>query len=251
MKESILKEKINLLFNYRKFPELFQAANQKYDRHALKRKLVDLQVAIYRLDHYLESNWKIKKSELAKKWQSIYVALKDCGVAKKHHHEYCKLIYKYQKHELYLRDQKLPLRFNKEYYYYFKSCDVKLLRRIIFDHYPALQNEFPASDWRYFDLITEVNDDVEDVFEDCETINGNYFLIQWLNESPTEAKKQFAAFIKEIKLKDKNRLLQKGEKYAWCSKLTQKECTQTLKLLNSNYSKAKKENLKAILQEYI
>jgi len=33
------------------------------------------------------------------------------------------------------------------------------------------------SDWRYFDLITEINDDVEDIFEDQLTINGNLFNI--------------------------------------------------------------------------
>jgi len=249
--KSLLLKKIDLLFTYRKFPELFSTANQQFEKHPLKKKLVDLQVAIYRLDHYLESHWKIKKTELSKKWSAIYSALSDCGVPKKLHHEYCKLIYKYQKHELYLREQKLPTRFNKEYYYYFKSCDVKLLRRIIFDHFPTLLSQFPHSDWRAFDLITEVNDDIEDIFEDCHTINGNYFLIQWITQNPLEAKKQFVAFIEEIKTKDLNRLAKKGKQYSWCSKLTQKECTETLKLLKSNYTKAKKASLEAVIQKHI
>jgi hypothetical protein len=160
-----LEKKINLLFEYRVFPELFAEAGEKYKNHKLVKNLKELQAAIYHLDHHLETNWDINaKKDLKPYWKEIYAALTKCGIKKADHDDYCKLIYKYQKHELYLRENRLPIDFKMEFYYYFKSCDVKLLRRIICDHFPILAKLYPTAHWRWFDLITEVNDDVEDVF---------------------------------------------------------------------------------------
>jgi len=247
-----LSKKINELFVYRKFPELLEQVGETYKGHELIKKLVRLQEAIYHLDHYLETNWKTKKKDLNVYWKEIYATLSDLGIPKSKHDDYCKLIYKYQKHELYLRDNKLPTRFNIEFYYYFKSCDVKLLRRIIYDHYPQLKSSYSLADWRCFDLITEVNDDVEDVFEDQSTINGNYFLIAHFTKGSPFAKKAMSDFIKFIAQKDKDRKALKKAPYKWISKLTQQEITATRKLMKSNLEKLANGKYKpTILESYL
>jgi len=247
-----LYKKIDELFIYRKFPELLDQAGEQYKGHDLIKKLAKLQETIYFLDHHLESNWEVKKKNLKPYWKEIYAALTDLGVKKSDHDDYCKLIYKYQKHELYLRENKLPIRFNIEFYYYFKSCDVKLLRRIIYDHFPRLKSRYSLADWRYFDLITEVNDDVEDVFEDQFTINGNYFLIGHFSKGSDWAKKAMSGFIKEIAKKDKLRLNLKNGDYKWISQLTQVEVKNTGQLLKENLNKLRtKKYPKTTLESYL
>ncbi len=235
-----LSQKIDDLFIYRKFPELLEQVGERYAEHPLIDKLKRLQESIYYLDHHLETNWNVQPKDLKPYWKDIYASLMALGIRKKNHHDYCKLIYKYQKHELYLRENKLPTRFNMEFYYYFKSCDVKLLRRVIYDCFPQLNSRYTLADWRYFDLITEVNDDVEDVFEDQTTINGNYFLISYLTESKSKALKSFTQFIKLISEKDKARKSKSGENYKWISKFTQAEIKETKSLLKTNYASLNK-----------
>ena len=60
----------------------------------------------------------------------------------------------------------LPTRLEMEYFYFYKSCDVKLLRRLIYETRLKGSKSFGSlSDWRYFDLVTEVNDDVADILK--------------------------------------------------------------------------------------
>jgi hypothetical protein len=54
-----------------------------------------------------------------------------------------------------------------------------------------LKKEANLADWRYFDMITEINDDVSDVFEDIETINGNSFLISYYDSGADATKERF------------------------------------------------------------
>ena len=248
----VLKKKIEELFRYRKFPELLEQVGETYKGHELIKKLMRLQEAIYHLDHHLETHWEVKKKDLKPYWNEIYAALTALGIKKSHHDDYCKLIYKYQKHELYLREHKLPIRFDIEFYYYFKSCDVKLLRRIIYDNYPSLKSKFSHADWRYFDLITEVNDDVEDVFEDRTTINGNYFLIGHFTNGSTWAKREMSGFIKTIAAEDKQRLKKEGKDYKWVSALTQQEVKNTRQLLKDNLEKlSSKKYSKTVLETHL
>ena len=171
-----INKKINDLFELRHLPELCQGTPHKKGS-AFYKKLIKLQKAIYDLDAHLESAWDIRAKDLKKYWDDIASILLELDVPKSKHAEYLSLIKKYQKHELQLRDGKMPFEYTMEYYYYYKSCDVKLLRRLIYDRIPELSKLYQLSDWRLFDLITELHDDVEDVFEDQDSINGNSFLL--------------------------------------------------------------------------
>lgn len=173
-----LLAKISELMDYRMLPDLITlGGGTESEQEQLMQGLTDLQVAIYDLDAYLESTWELEQSQLDRWWEPIFAAMQSLGYSREKASDLVSYIEKYQVHESQLREGKMPTRLSMEYFYFYKSCDVKLLRRIIYDRYPKLNAYCKLSDWRAFDLITEVDDDVEDVFEDGESINGNRFLI--------------------------------------------------------------------------
>ncbi len=178
--EKKLLHKINELFEYRGFPELylFSKLNQ-VEVKKINALLVKLQASIYYLDEYLETTWHITPKGLKLHWDAIYQSLGEMGIAKKDQASYCSQILRYQKHELDLRQNLLPTRLSTEFFYFYKSCDVKLMRRLLLEKLPIIHTLFDMADWRYFDLITEINDDAIDLEEDLHTINANLILISF------------------------------------------------------------------------
>lgn len=200
--------KIKELFEYRQLPVLLRIGNYGM-KSPLVEKLIKLQKSIYDLDTYLESNWDIRSGQLKKHWKEIYLDLSKLGVPKSKMDNYVKYILKYQKHELAMRQGKLPNSFSMAYYYFYKSCDVKLIRQIIYDYIPELKKQYTLSDWRQFDLITEINDDVEDIFEDIDIINGNYFLFEIKENGKSFAGKKFKAYLKQVNKESRSRYKKK------------------------------------------
>lgn len=244
-----MKKKIKALFAYRDIPKLMKDGKIK-GKKALTKRLIKLQIAIYKLDEYLETNWEIKKTELNKFWSEIHKAMIDCGIPKDQLSEYSKHIMKYQTHELNLRSGKMPTSGSIEYYYYYKSCDVRLMRQIIYDLSVDLESKYTLPDWRYFDLVTEVNDDVEDMFEDLETINGNYALIARWEHGKKKSIKLIDEFLDIISQKNYERYKKRksDSDYKEIYKMTTKQIEVTRKLLKKNNSKLKKKQInKAIL----
>jgi len=195
-----LRSKIIALFEYRELPKLIEIGSGTLDKDYYEL-LIQLQADIYYLDHELETNWHVSTSAIEDRWAAIYQSLTALGVPRDKHDEYCRHIYKYQRHELELRQRRFPMRLSMEYFYFYKSCDVKLLRKLIYDKYPVLQREVKLSDWRVFDLITEVNDDVEDLYEDLDTINGNRFLLSLLQQGPTATAAIYQDYLQELGLR--------------------------------------------------
>lgn len=173
-----IRKKIIKLFEYRELPALLELAKDENSSAGdFMEKLIDLQTCIYDLDFVLESEWELLENQLQPAWRKIYNALSKLDIASIDYADYCHDIYQYQKHELGQRQGKSLLRFDLEYFYYYKSCDVKLMRRLIYEKYPLLQDTIDVEDWKIFDLITEIDDDIEDVYEDLGTNNGNRFLL--------------------------------------------------------------------------
>src|SRR5690606_12847803 len=174
----VLKQKIVELFDYRMFPGLLDRMNMDItQRNTWMEELTGLQAAIYHLDAHLESQWKINEEQRSGGWRSIFERLNHFVKDTALHDQYVKHIRKYEAHELAIRKYLWPTRLDMEYFYFYKSCDVKLLRRIIYEKGRLSSALGPMSKWRYFDLVTEVNDDITDVFEDMPLFNGNRFLI--------------------------------------------------------------------------
>lgn len=195
-----LEEKILKLFSYRLFPSLYLMGNlSNEEQNDLEKNIFDLQESIYKLDHYLESEWIVDRQHIESCWNKIYSDLRKYGVTDKNLKLYTAHIQKYQEHELELRAGLYPTRFKLEFFYFYKSCDVKLLRRLLYESIRNIKQWASLTDWRYFDLVTEVNDDVEDVFEDMQTINANGFLIYYFRKGESETRRRFIHFLNYIK----------------------------------------------------
>ena len=228
-----LRNKIIQLFEYRQLPQLIVFGGQKWDE-SYYEKLINLQFHIYKLDHELETNWEVDQSIIQDRWTKIYEALLELNIPQKWHDTYCRHIYKYQKHELDIRNLKLPTRLSMEYFYFYKSCDVKLLRKIIYKNNPLLSKQIKESEWRLFDLVTEINDDVEDMQEDVTTINGNRFLISLKEHGKSKTQDVFKTFLEQIALRNEKQVLSFDtiDLNEW----TSVQVTETLALLDTQVS---------------
>lgn len=198
--EPLLEKKILELFEYRFFPELIasHAPEFNFAEEPFYQKLIELQKRIYYLDAHLEAHEYPDENTLKLLWAQIHEYLTEFGVEQSDWPHYTRHILRYQKHEMDLRLGKWPVRFNMSYFYYFKSCDVKLIRRLIYENYGVSKNFIAKDQWKYFDLITEVNDDIMDVWEDLDFVNGNSFLISLLLKGKAVTQSDFSQFIDEI-----------------------------------------------------
>ncbi len=247
-----MREKIEDLFDYRKFPLLMDKSTVDFDRHKFTEKLINLQLAIYHLDQYLETNWTTSDSKLDKYWKNIHRAMESLGYSLEKSKTYTKQILKYQKHELYLRKYRMPSSLDMEYYYYYKSCDVKLLRRIIVEQL-TLSRSWSNPQWRLFDLVTEINDDIEDVHEDLDTINGNSFLLGIMYNGKETTHEKFRVFIEEVLLHNELRLTKYGNPYKLVHNFTSQEGKNTLKFLKKQINEIQQSEAlsKAVIHKYM
>ena len=230
-----LADKISELFEYRGFPRLIAAGKMRSDkRQILNDKLIKLQTEIYGLDAILESNWVLDDEQMALAWKQILAALHEFPL-KKSEYDYLKTLRRYEHHEKKLREGVFGLHMTMEYFYFFKSCDVKLLRRLIYEQIPELQRDIKLSDWREFDLITEVNDDVADMIEDMETINGNRFLISYLVNGPEITRNDFREFIIQIAERRISKTLHKDDTpiRVFADETMERELNYTLHLIDA------------------
>lgn len=240
--------KIDSLFYYRKIPWLLAQGNiADVD---FESQLKRLQSAIYDLDYYLESTWKIDQRKLSSYWNKIYSVLSDFGLSKLDQKEWSKQILKYQEHELSTRECKSPTRYAIRHLYFYKSCDVKLIRRLIYYDAPNLKKVVQPVDWTAFDLLTEVNDDIEDIREDMTTYNCNRFLFEIKEHGVSYVRKSYRAFIRSIveESEKRQRNHQKSKGARQVHEWTEAIRDQTLKLLEKRLHEfSKKEVSKAII----
>lgn len=197
-----LRNKIIELFEYRELPKLIAYGGCPWDEQFYE-ELIQLQYDIYMLDHELETNWDVDMSIIDARWKAIHKDLGVLGVSASDYDNYSNHIYKYQAHELGIREGKLPSRLSMEYFYFYKSCDVKLLRKLIYDRNPELAKVIKTSEWRIFDLVTEINDDVVDLQEDTTTINGNRFLISLIQLGKEKTIQIFNGFLDELDVRNR------------------------------------------------
>jgi hypothetical protein len=229
-----IKNKISLLFQYRRLPWLIeQSINNKKRAEALMERLIYLQYKIFLYDDHLEQNAMPDERELERLWEDIRMALKDTGVSYNETEEYLEEIRIYAENELATRKGKdlsdLPMR----YFYYYKSCDVRLMRRLILEKADQVVG-CDLKDWKIFDWITEVNDDVEDIIEDLETFNGNRFLFRWKKVGGTSATREYMAFLDE--LEDELVIHEQANGHSFITSWAREELKSTRDLVRSRQS---------------
>lgn len=189
-----INNKVTDLFEYRQIPYLLKLGGFGHDEVFID-KLHQLQISIYFLDQTLESNWQVSQAELSEKWRNIFENLEQLGYTGASANLLIRDILVYQRHELNMRKEKWPTFYTMKYLYYYKSCDVKLIRKLIYQRNESIGKILPENFWRFFDLTAEVNDDVDDVIEDLDTINGNRFLISILQRGMNVTLSEYLDFL--------------------------------------------------------
>ncbi len=242
-----IRDKIQLLFSYRKLTSLLQLSKLDQDKE-FKNQLVDIQYQIYLLDAYLEGEWLLDKNKLKSCWSSISSSLAKLNYNDHQIDGLLSEIRNYERIERNCRKGKWPTAVSFKNFYTTKSCDVRLVRHLIYDAQPELNSIWKETAWVYYDLITEINDDVGDVAEDLNTYNGNRYLISILRKGKIKTEKQYKTFLEKVTNKAKvyfKKHLATGEN-AQLFEWTMSRSKETLELLDtsnrlgdpSNYSKS-------------
>src|SRR6185503_16792420 len=135
--EQATKEKIRKLFAYRRIADLLNESGLKEDE-VFVNHLIDVQYQIYMLDAYLESRWELNKHELEVYWEAIRISLEHAGYKKKQISALITEIEKYQDIEKNCRKDKWPTKVSMKKFYTSKSCDVRLIRHMIYEADPEL-----------------------------------------------------------------------------------------------------------------
>ncbi|HSF90270.1 MAG TPA: hypothetical protein VLA46_12685 [Saprospiraceae bacterium] len=230
--EPEIRHKIEELFTYRKLIGLLQQGGLDKDK-VFYEHLVDIQYQIYLLDAYLEGAWDLDKAALASCWEKIKDSLSKLNYSSTQIDQLLREIREYERIERNCRKGKWPTKVSFRKFYTTKSCDVRLIRHLIYDAQPELKRVWKEKDWTYYDLITEMNDDIADVVEDLNTYNGNRFLISVLRKGSVKTEKQYRAYMEKTTSKAKEYFKKHGDAgdnqqlYTW----TMERSVETLDLL--------------------
>lgn len=207
--ETEIRNKIKELFSYRKLIGLLQQGGLYKDK-VFYANLVEIQYQIYLLDAYLEGQWELDKSELASCWAKIKEALSRLNYTSSQIDKLLLEIREYERIERNCRKGSWPTKVSFRKFYTTKSCDVRLIRHLIYDAQPELRLLWKEKDWVYYDLITEMNDDIADIMEDLNSYNGNRFLISVLRRGNFKTEKQYRAYIEKITSKAQSYFKKRG-----------------------------------------
>jgi hypothetical protein len=226
-------DKIKKLFAYRKLTDLLKISGLDQDKEFVA-SIINVQYQIYRLDAYLESQWELDRKVIKSLWRAIFVSLESMGYKKKQIEKMVGQIGDYEKIERNCRKDEWPTSVSLKKFYLTKSCDVRLIRHLIYKAHPDLKELFKENAWEYFDIITEINDDISDVLEDIHTYNGNRFLIAILRKGADQAVKKYKDYLSALTTQANEYLtpkIQKG-KYKQLAGWMNDRSLQTLKLLD-------------------
>jgi hypothetical protein len=188
--EKEILDKIKALFSYRKLTDLIHKAG--LDKvPGFVDQLTEIQYRIYLLDAYLESDWTLDEEKLMRLWEDIRKPLDEMVQSPEETEQLLREIREYERIERNCRNNTWPTREPFRKFYTIKSCDVRLIRNLIYRARPELQAVWHQKAWACYDLITEVNDDVADLQEDLRTYNGNRFLISLLRKGNKKTAKRY------------------------------------------------------------
>jgi hypothetical protein len=239
-----IEQKIRDLFADRKLTDLMQAGQLEKDA-AFMNSLVNIQLHIYKLDEYLESTWELDDESLAGLWNEIDKALAASVTDPALRMDMVREIRRYEKIEKDCRLGKWPTRIGFNNFYRTKSCDVRLIRHLIYRASSSMEVSWKEKDWAIYDMITEVYDDLHDLGEDIHTYNGNRFLISILRKGQHRTGQNYRNFILQLD-KGAVQLLQKHvqqESYRTLHHWTRERIEETRKTLTQRIESIQMDQL--------
>jgi len=231
--EPEIRHKIEELFSYRKLIGLLQQGGLDKDK-VFYANLIDIQYQIYLLDAYLEGQWDLDKSTLTTCWDKIKASLSKLNYSASQVEDLLRELRDYERIERLCRKGIWPTKVSFKKFYTTKSCDVRLIRHLIYAAHPELNLIWKEKAWAYYDLITEINDDIADLLEDMNTFNGNRFLISLLRKGSFKTEKQYRAYLEKVTsnatsyFKKHKRLGSNDQLFSW----TMNRSKETLDLLD-------------------
>ncbi|MEZ5031193.1 MAG: hypothetical protein R2787_07320 [Saprospiraceae bacterium] len=191
------RAKIDDLFRGRRLDWLYAQSPLSHDQ-TYYEQLILLQAAIYDLDAFLERSWIIAPEELNEYWRIIHDRLAAFHLNEPDRERKLRDIKVYQTHELLTRTGGNPITIPITEFYHYKTCDVRLIRQLIYEGDPRLGEKMPEAVWRYYDWLTEVQDDLEDQEEDRDTYNVNRYLFAMDHLGPDKARATYLSYIRHI-----------------------------------------------------
>jgi len=195
-----IKDKISKLYIDRRISEYKKQLYLGFwQRRKLKRKLTNLQFIIYNLDLYGENNWEISKSIIDSLWNKIVESIVSIGIYEDKAKEILIPMEKYMNFEISIRSGQLPTDISIEEFYEYKICDVQLQRNIILLISQKEIDHILQEAWKYFDKISEIADDLDDLSEDFDDYNCNRILIAANNYDTPTTITEYVKYINQLK----------------------------------------------------
>ncbi len=227
-------DKIKKLFAYRRITDLLKVTGLSRDKDFVA-DIINVQYQIYMLDGYLESKWDLNKKEISHFWDGIFIALEAMGYKDKQISSMVTEISDYEKIERNCRKDIWPTKVSMKDFYLTKSCDVRLIRHLIYRAHPDLDKMWKERAWEYYDIITEINDDITDLQEDTNSYNGNRFLISILRKGNDKTFTQYRDYLGDITSRANEYFTSKADrgKNKQLADWTVERSLQTLKLLET------------------
>ena len=199
-----ITDKISALFELRRIPWLLRLTNcSDEERQSYYQRLISLQFHIYGLDKYLEQTWDPDPDILNQLWESCIDQLSLLEIKHEEARALLHSFHIYLQRELAIRKGKTPELLTIRSFYWHKSCDVKLMRTLIYDRFSAITKEIPRQAWIAFDYLTEIVDDLEDLEEDTHIINGNRLLFALRNRPISQVRQEYLDFTTWIEQRSK------------------------------------------------
>ena len=229
-----LDQKINQLLEESKIDYLLSLdTSDRLIKKSLKIRLKRLVQILFELDAYTESKEILEDDALHVFQKNIRKAIKGLYIKPLLLDRYVSNVIKYMKLEGQLREHIHPDSFELNYFYYYKSSRIKLIRAIIYHKLDVLKGS-AASDWANLDLLRSITDDLEDIQEDKSQYNANRFLFSLANQGQQEtidSYKRFIQFRLEKNTIQGNELIKRD-----ITKWTEEEARRIIELLD-NYQK--------------
>lgn len=163
------------------------------------RFLFRLQKLVYKLDSYGETNWKLDRNSIAKKWNTIFEFILKSGFSEIETEQLLETMNSYMQVEIRMRSNDLPNKIPISDYYELKICDVQLQREIIKRKSNYIHNSEYYRLWQLIDIVSEILDDINDMEEDINDYNCNRIIISNHFSSASVIKNAYLNYLNNLR----------------------------------------------------
>ena len=188
--ERAISEKAEELYEKRIAPYAHDLASPT------REAIINFQKLVFVVDHYFEHNEQLNPAFLNSFWNQFEKFLDDLQMPKELQATILQDIEDYADIEASIRTGKKLAEYEIKFFYFKKSCDVRMQRHII----RYLNNEDASSSESEIarDILEEIEDDVDDIEEDKLTPFGGNRFLEILNSINVEKLSEYDTFINSL-----------------------------------------------------